>query len=75
MSTEILKSQINLDHPDERDVLRLIFQGVGSSTPRGFSDVFTAEEIFKMWSSDDIMNWTQANRDWLTLAAADIISP
>lgn len=73
MSTELQKSQINLDCPDERDVIRLVFQGVSSVVPRGFLDVFTAAEVLRMWSSDNIQDWSRANRDWLTLTADTLL--
>lgn len=65
MSIETLKSQINLDCPDERDVIRALFVEANTNEPRGFLDVFTDEEIMRMWGSDEIWNWSTSNRDWL----------
>lgn len=73
MSISVLKSQINLDCPDELDVLRAIYFEAGSTTPRGFLDVFTEDEVLQMWGSDNLKHWSKPNKDWLVNTAADII--
>ena len=59
------KPVIDFSSPDERDVLRAIFFGADGVTPRGFTDVFSEEEIMQMWGSDALKTWSTANRDWL----------
>jgi hypothetical protein len=74
MSTTILKSQINLDCPDECDVLRAIFFETITTSPRGFLDVFTEDEVLQMWGSSNIYNWSSSNRDWLVQTVDKILS-
>lgn len=74
MSTTILKSQINLDCPDERDVLRAIFFETSSTAPRGFLDVFTEDEVLQMWGSENIYKWSRGNRDWLISTVDEILN-
>lgn len=61
-----LKSQINFDAPDERLVLRAIYCDTNTNVPRGFLDVFTQEQVVRMFNSDRVWEWSHRNRDWLT---------
>lgn len=74
MTLDEIKSQIDLDSPDEHMVMKAVFFEAGNSL-KGFLDVFTEEEVVKMWQSDNIWSWTQSNRDWLTSTVDSIIFP
>jgi len=66
------KTNINFDAPDEQDVLRAIYFETTSTTPRGFLNVFSEQEVVQMWNSEKIWTWSQTNRDWLTQTVQDI---
>lgn len=69
MNNNPFVDQIDFDAPDERLVTRAIFHGVGTNAYRGFSDVFSEEQILRMGSSDHVYEcWSEHNRSWLISA-------
>lgn len=61
-----MRDEINFDNPCEDEVVRAIFHEAKSNELRGFTDVFSDEEIVRMGTAKNIWSeWSKENRDWL----------
>lgn len=49
----------------EKEINNEIFKNVGVSTPRGFKDVFTDEEILALPNNENYPEFSSPFRDWI----------